>query len=80
MSNKRALFPGDSEIDQIHRIFKCLGTPSEAVWKNCTNLPHWRDNFPVWGPSSWLDMTPRLPLDGRDLLKVDKSQTNFILD
>lgn len=22
MSNKRALFPGDSEIDQIHRIFR----------------------------------------------------------
>ncbi|CAH2018709.1 unnamed protein product [Acanthoscelides obtectus] len=27
---KRAIFPGDSEIDQLYKIFKILGTPSEA--------------------------------------------------
>jgi hypothetical protein len=26
------LFPGESEIDQLHKIFYMLGTPSEAEW------------------------------------------------
>ena len=29
---RRPLFPGDSEIDQLFRIFRQLGTPSEASW------------------------------------------------
>ncbi|XP_068753616.1 cyclin-dependent kinase 11B-like [Montipora capricornis] len=28
----KALFPGKSEIDQINRIFKDLGTPSDKIW------------------------------------------------
>lgn len=30
MLNKHALFPGDSEIDQMFRIFRTLGTPDET--------------------------------------------------
>jgi len=26
------LFPGDSEIDQIFKIFKMCGTPTENAW------------------------------------------------
>ena len=32
MATLRALFNGDSEIDQIYRIFRILGTPSNAIW------------------------------------------------
>lgn len=34
-----ALFPGKSEIDQLNRIFKELGTPSERVWPGYGKLP-----------------------------------------
>ncbi|XP_046411632.1 cyclin-dependent kinase 11B isoform X1 [Neodiprion fabricii] len=34
-----ALFPGKSEIDQLNRIFKELGTPSERVWPGYNKLP-----------------------------------------
>ncbi|XP_012269479.1 cyclin-dependent kinase 11B isoform X2 [Athalia rosae] len=34
-----ALFPGKSEIDQLNRIFKELGTPSERVWPGYSKLP-----------------------------------------
>ncbi|XP_066599865.1 cyclin-dependent kinase 11A-like [Prorops nasuta] len=34
-----ALFPGKSEIDQLHRIFKEMGTPSERVWPGYSKLP-----------------------------------------
>lgn len=29
---KKPLFSGDSEIDQIYRIFRILGTPNETNW------------------------------------------------
>ncbi len=32
MLNGKPLFPGDCEIDQLHRIFMAFGTPTEAVW------------------------------------------------
>ena len=37
---KGPLFPGKTEIDQINRIFKELGTPTEKIWKGVTELPN----------------------------------------
>lgn len=34
-----ALFPGKSEADQINRIFKDLGTPSDRIWPGYSELP-----------------------------------------
>lgn len=39
MITKTPLFPGDSEIDQIYRIFKILGTPTAAEWPDYPKLP-----------------------------------------
>ncbi|KAL0132944.1 hypothetical protein PUN28_000585 [Cardiocondyla obscurior] len=33
------LFPGKSEIDQLNKIFKELGTPSERIWPGYAKLP-----------------------------------------
>ncbi|KAL2479795.1 Cyclin-dependent kinase F-1 [Abeliophyllum distichum] len=33
------LFPGNSDIDQLGRIFSVLGNLSEKVWPGCTKLP-----------------------------------------
>ncbi|KAH8339096.1 hypothetical protein KR074_003975 [Drosophila pseudoananassae] len=33
------LFPGKTEIDELNRIFKELGTPNEKVWPGYTDLP-----------------------------------------
>lgn len=35
-----ALFPGKSEVDQLNRIFKDLGTPNERVWPGYDQLPY----------------------------------------
>ncbi|NXL86445.1 CDK2 kinase, partial [Alectura lathami] len=45
---RRALFPGDSEIDQLFRIFRTLGTPDEAAWPGVTVLPDYKPSFPKW--------------------------------
>ncbi|KAH0567199.1 hypothetical protein KQX54_007572 [Cotesia glomerata] len=34
-----ALFPGKSEIDQIQKIFKELGSPNDRIWPGYSNLP-----------------------------------------
>lgn len=42
------MFQGDSEIDQLYRIFRQFGTPDETVWKNINQLPDYKDTFPKW--------------------------------
>lgn len=45
MQTNRILFPGDSEIDQIYRIFRTLGTPDDTTWPNFKEMPGFR-HFP----------------------------------
>lgn len=33
------LFPGKSEIDQLNKIFRTLGTPNERIWPGYSKLP-----------------------------------------
>eukprot|EP01123_Difflugia_compressa_P008782 TRINITY_DN271_c0_g1_i1.p1 TRINITY_DN271_c0_g1~~TRINITY_DN271_c0_g1_i1.p1 ORF type:complete len:305 (+),score=46.29 TRINITY_DN271_c0_g1_i1:117-1031(+) len=45
---KAPLFPGDSEVDQLFRIFRVMGSPTEETWQGCTSLPDYKPNFPHW--------------------------------
>ncbi len=46
---KKPLFQGDCEIDQIYRIFRCLGTPSEKSWPGVTSMKEFKPaTFPKW--------------------------------
>ncbi|ELK12350.1 Cell division protein kinase 3 [Pteropus alecto] len=65
---RRALFPGDSEIDQLFRIFRTLGTPSEAVWPGVTQLPDYKGSFPKWNRKGLEEIVPNLEPEGQDLL------------
>jgi cyclin-dependent kinase 2 len=62
------LFPGDSEIDQLHRIFQALGTPSDAVWPGVSELPDFKPTFPNWPRRNIGEKVPRLEPLGQDLL------------
>jgi serine/threonine protein kinase len=48
--NQLPLFQGDSEIDQIFKIFRLLGTPTEEEWPGVTELPNYKPTFPKWKP------------------------------
>ncbi|CAG2122812.1 unnamed protein product, partial [Medioppia subpectinata] len=48
MANKNPLFHGDSEIDQLFRIFRTLGTPDEECWPGVTQMPDYKQSFPLW--------------------------------
>ena len=67
---RRALFPGDSEIDQLFRIFRTLGTPDETVWPGVTSMPDYKPSFPKWARQDLSKVVPLLDEDGRELLGV----------
>ena len=34
------------EIDELFKIFRTLGTPTEATWPGVSELPDYKDSFP----------------------------------
>ncbi|WOH16192.1 hypothetical protein DCAR_0935741 [Daucus carota subsp. sativus] len=68
MVNLRPLFPGDSEIDELYRIFRILGTPNENTWPGVTSLPDFKTSFPKWPAMELSTVVPNLDSDGIDLL------------
>ncbi|URE25594.1 splicing factor U2AF [Musa troglodytarum] len=64
-----ALFPGDSELQQLLYIFRLLGTPTEEVWPGVERLSNWHE-YPKWSPKSLSSAVPNLDADGLDLLSI----------
>lgn len=48
MMNKKPFFTGDCEIDQLHKIFKIMGTPNETNWPGVSSFPDYKTTFPQW--------------------------------
>jgi cyclin-dependent kinase 2 len=46
----KPLFPGDSEIDQLFKIFMITGTPDETTWPGVSSLADYKPTFPKWKP------------------------------
>ncbi|PPR05021.1 hypothetical protein CVT24_010214 [Panaeolus cyanescens] len=63
------LFPGDSEIDQIFKIFRILGTPNEEIWPGVSGLPDYKPSFPQWSRQDLARVVSTLDENGLDLLK-----------
>jgi serine/threonine protein kinase len=68
MVTKRPLFPGDSEVDELFKIFRLLGTPDEESWPGVTSLQDWNDSFPIWPVLNISGLVPGLSHAGIDLL------------
>lgn len=67
---KTALFAGHSELEQLDKIFKILGTPSERIWPGYSSLPRLKTFSFVEQPYSQLKKTlPMLSELGFQLLK-----------
>ncbi|XP_023242571.1 cyclin-dependent kinase 2-like [Centruroides sculpturatus] len=68
MLTRRALFPGDSEIDQLFRVFRTLGTPDDRIWPGVSHLPDYKSSFPKWTAQDIGKFVPCLDREGQDLL------------
>lgn len=69
MATKKPLFHGDSEIDQLFRIFRTMGTPTEETWPGITSLKAYKNSFPVWKRNVCRALVPQLDDAGADLLE-----------
>ncbi|KAI9020503.1 kinase-like domain-containing protein [Hyaloraphidium curvatum] len=69
MCNRSPLFPGDSEIDELFRIFRVLGTPREETWRGVSQLPDYKESFPMWNPQNLANVVRNLDEEGLDLLQ-----------
>ena len=62
MLTKKPLLPGDSEIDQLYKIFQFLGTPNEELWPGLSALPGTFFNHVFDDHSSLLEYQPVFPV------------------
>ncbi|KAI9565176.1 cyclin dependent kise 5 [Daphnia sinensis] len=65
----RPLFPGSDIDDQLKRIFKLLGTPTEEAWPGLSQLPDFKPLPMYQPPSSFSQVVPKMTAKGRDLLQ-----------
>ncbi|KAM5239101.1 cyclin-dependent kinase 18 isoform 1-T1 [Ctenodactylus gundi] len=69
MATGRPLFPGSTVKEELHLIFRLLGTPTEETWPGVMALSEFRAyNFPRYLPQPLLNHAPRLDTDGISLL------------
>lgn len=68
MITRKPLFPGDSEIDEIFKIFRVLGTANEESWPGVTTLPNYKSTFPQWARRDIERHVPGIDEYGADLL------------
>lgn len=70
MLNGKALFTGMNENDQLKKIFKIRGTPSEKTYPDIKNLPNWKaDSFEVYKKEDLKKLVPKIDVLGLDLLE-----------
>jgi serine/threonine protein kinase len=67
---RKPLFPGDSEIDELFKIFRILGTPTEQTWPEVADYPDYKPSFPHWKAVDLKAVVPGLDNVGHDLLAV----------
>ncbi|XP_069764837.1 cyclin-dependent kinase 17 isoform X3 [Narcine bancroftii] len=69
MAAGRPLFPGSTVEDELHLIFRLLGTPTEEAWPGISSNEEFKAyNFPKYKPQQVINHAPRLDTEGIDLL------------
>ncbi|XP_061419054.1 cyclin-dependent kinase 17 isoform X1 [Lethenteron reissneri] len=69
MAAGRPLFPGSTVEDELHLIFRMLGSPREDMWPGISSNEEYKSyNFPKYRSEPMITHAPRLDVDGLDLL------------
>jgi cyclin-dependent kinase len=72
MATGKPLFTGNSENDQLKKIFEIMGTPTDNYASSLRELPEWGvgdNNFEKNEPKSFKKLFPELDTEGIDLLE-----------
>ena len=65
---RRAFIMGQTEIDQLTRIFSIIGTPGSNEWPNETHIM--RSNFSTMQRKDLSELIPNIPTVAKDLIQV----------
>ncbi|KAF2764211.1 serine/threonine protein kinase, CMGC family, CDC2/CDK subfamily [Teratosphaeria nubilosa] len=68
MFTGRPLFPGTTNEDQLLKIFRLMGTPSERSWPGITQFPEYKNNWPVYATQELRHILPGVDREGLHLL------------
>jgi len=68
LMNGKPLFPGTSNGDQIRKIFKVMGTPTEETWPGVSQLSEYNCNWEKLPSEDLRALVPRIDDEGYDLL------------
>ncbi|KAH7360392.1 negative regulator of the PHO system [Rhexocercosporidium sp. MPI-PUGE-AT-0058] len=69
MYTGRPLFPGTTNEDQLVRIFRIMGTPSERSWPGISQYSEYKQNFQMYATQDLRVILPQIDPIGIDLLQ-----------
>ncbi|KAK4252071.1 kinase-like domain-containing protein [Corynascus novoguineensis] len=69
MFSGRPLFPGTTNEDQIIRIFRIMGTPSERTWPGLSQFPEYKTTWQMYATQPLSSILPQIDPVGIDLLQ-----------
>ncbi|CAI7621278.1 hypothetical protein PCG10_003233 [Penicillium crustosum] len=69
MHTGHALFPGNTDTDQLLKIFQVMGTPSEYTWPGVSQLPGFDPLFPIYSPLDLRQLMSGVEYLGTNLLE-----------
>ncbi|KAF9434201.1 negative regulator of the PHO system [Entomortierella beljakovae] len=64
----RPLFAGSNNQDELMKIFKVMGTPTEETWPGVSKLSEYKKDFPYYPPKPLSSVVPMIDAFGMDLL------------
>ncbi|KAG0050986.1 negative regulator of the PHO system [Gryganskiella cystojenkinii] len=64
----KPLFAGSNNQDELIKIFKVMGTPTEETWPGVTKYSEYRKDFPYYPPKPLSTVVPMIDTFGMDLL------------
>jgi negative regulator of PHO system len=69
MFSGRPLFPGTTNEDQIIRIFRIMGTPTERTWPGLSQFPEYKTTWQMYATQPLNSILPQIDPVGIDLLQ-----------
>lgn len=69
MYTGRPLFPGTANEDQLVRIFRIMGTPSERTWPGISQYSEYKRDFQMYATQDLRIILPQIDPSGIDLLQ-----------
>ena len=70
MFTGRPLFPGTTNDDQLQKIFRLMGTPSERTWPGISGFPEYKHNFQQYATQDMRMFLPVIDSVGLNLLNA----------